>query len=95
MVFLGVVRANGAVWVPLAILFVAMFPVRLGFALSLRPILGADALWWSFPVGSVVTLAGAALYYVYGDWRRGGPMPVTPDDPHPAVEPAGGLTPVR
>lgn len=95
MVLFGTVRANGAVWAPLAILFVAMFPVRLGLALALRPALGADALWWSFPAGSLVTLAGAALYYLYGDWRSGGPQPVTPDDKQPAVEPTGGLTPVR
>ena len=96
MVLFGTVRANGAVWVPLAILFVAMFPVRLGLALALRPALGADALWWSFPAGSLVTLAGASLYYIYGNWRRGGPeMPVTSDDHQPAVEPAGGLTPMR
>ena len=96
MVLFGTVRANGAVWVPLAILFVAMFPVRLGLALALRPALGADALWWSFPAGSLVTLAGASLYYIYGNWRRGGPeMPATSDDHQPAVEPAGGLTPMR
>jgi putative MATE family efflux protein len=96
MVLFGTVRANGAVWAPLVILFVAMFPVRLGLALALRPTLGADALWWSFPAGSIVTLAGAALYYRYGAWRRGGPdLPATPDDRQPVVEPAGGLTPVR
>jgi Na+-driven multidrug efflux pump len=48
-----------------------MFPVRLGLALSLRPMLGVDALWWSFPAGSLATLVGAALYYRYGPWRRG------------------------
>ncbi len=86
MVLFGTVRANGAVWGPLAILFVAMFPVRLGFALMMRPLLGADALWWSFPLGSAVTMLGAGLYYRYGPWRRGrlvtppaaGPAPTAP-----------------
>ena len=64
-------RANGAVLGPLAILFIAMFPVRLGFAFALRPWLGADALWWSFPIGSVATVALAALYYLHGGWRSG------------------------
>ncbi|MBX9813699.1 MAG: MATE family efflux transporter [Proteobacteria bacterium SG_bin5] len=70
MVFFGVVRANGAVLGPLVILLVAMFPVRLGFAIALRPLLGVDALWWSFPVGSLVTVALAGLFYAYGPWRR-------------------------
>ena len=69
MVFFGVVRANGAVLGPLIILLVAMFPVRLGFALALRPVLGVDALWWSFPLGSTVTLLLAGLFYTYGPWR--------------------------
>ena len=71
MVLFGVVRANGAVWGPLAILFIAMFPVRLGIAFAMTPVLGVDALWWSFPAGSGATLAMAALYYRYADWRKG------------------------
>ncbi|GGB14687.1 MATE family efflux transporter [Sphingomonas metalli] len=74
MVLFGTVRANGAVWGPLIVLFVAMFPVRLGFALAIRPLLGADALWWSFPLGSAVTTLGAWLYYRYGPWRRQRPL---------------------
>ena len=72
MVLFGVVRANGAVWGPLVILFVSMFPIRLGLATGLQPWLGADALWWSFPIGSAANLIGAALYYRYGGWRTVG-----------------------
>jgi len=88
MVLFGTVRANGAVWGPLMILFVAMFPVRLGLSLSLRPVLGADALWWSFPAGSLATLIGAALYYRYGPWRRGALRVPQPGEARSA-EPAG------
>jgi len=96
MVLFGVVRANGAVWGPLAILFVAMFPVRLGLALALRPALGADALWWSFPAGSAATVALTALYYRYGPWRQAGLL--TPGDEsetrsHADPEPAGSMAP--
>ena len=70
MVLFGVVRANGAVWGPLLILLVALFPVRLGLVALLQPVLGADALWWSFPAGSIANLVGAALYYRFGGWRR-------------------------
>jgi putative MATE family efflux protein len=69
MVLFGVVRANGAVWGPLAILFVSMFPVRIGLAVALQPWLGTDALWWSFPIGSASNVILAGLYYLYGDWR--------------------------
>lgn len=71
MVLFGVVRANGAVWGPLLILFVSMFPVRLGFASLAEPWLGSDALWWSFPIGSAANLIGAVFYYRHGGWRRG------------------------
>ena len=69
MVLFGVVRANGAVIAPLVILAVAMFPVRLGAAFALRPWLGVEALWWSFPLGSAASLLMAALYYRRGGWR--------------------------
>jgi putative MATE family efflux protein len=97
MVLFGTVRANGAVWGPLAILFTAMFPVRLGAAMLLVPVLGADALWWSFPMGSATTVVLAALYYRHGGWRKGALLP--PDDhggerSHADVEPAGTLKPV-
>lgn len=96
MVLFGTVRANGAVWGPLAILFVAMFPVRLGAAFLLRPSLGVDALWWSFPLGSGTTVLLATLYYLHGGWRKGALL--TPEGhceerSHADIEPAGVLKP--
>jgi Na+-driven multidrug efflux pump len=94
MVLFGVVRANGAVWGPLLILFVAMFPVRLGFALALAPVIGADALWWSFPLGSATNLVLAAAYYRYGPWRRGRMVvPAETDAGAMAKTSAGALEP--
>jgi Na+-driven multidrug efflux pump len=75
MVFFGTVRANGAVLGPLAILFVGMYPVRLGFAFALEPALGADAIWWSFPLGSFANVTMAALYYRSSYWRQGALVP--------------------
>ena len=71
MVFFSTVRANGAVLAPLAILIVAMYPVRIGFALAMRPVIGPDALWWSFPLGSAASCTMAWAYYRYGGWRSG------------------------
>ena len=91
MVLFSTVRANGAVMAPLLILAGTMLPVRLGFAYALVPVLGVDALWWSFPVGSAVSLALAIGYYWRGSWRRGAMLtPVVA--PHATLadgEPAG------
>ncbi|RYY11454.1 MAG: MATE family efflux transporter, partial [Alphaproteobacteria bacterium] len=88
MVLFGTVRANGAVWGPLLILFTAMFPVRLGLALVLHKTMGADALWWSFPTGSAATLLGATLYYLYGPWRK---TALLAPPPQQASQERGGL----
>jgi len=97
MVLFGTVRANGAVWGPLAILAIAMFPVRIGSALALQPWLGTDAIWWSFPLGSIATVALAAAYYLHGGWRRGAllvPERHCEERSHADIEPAGALKPV-
>lgn len=72
LVLFGVARANGAVWTPLVILTTSLFGIRLAFAYGLLPRIGTDAIWWSFPVGSVATVAMATLFYRSGRWRRGG-----------------------
>ncbi len=95
MVLFSTIRANGAVIAPLIALIVAMYPVRIGFALLAKPWLGADSLWWSFPLGSLTTLAIAAWYYLCGNWRKG--ALVVPEDceeqAHGMSEPSGRLQP--
>ena len=71
LVLFGVARANGAVFGPLIILFVTMFPVRLGLAYGLHPRFGTEAVWWSFPAGSIASAIMGVLYYRYGRWREG------------------------
>jgi putative MATE family efflux protein len=73
----GVVRANGAVWPPLIMLVLSLIPFRIGTALVFRPVIGADAIWYSFGASSAVTVILAVLYYRYGGWRsaRMGPAP--------------------
>ena len=75
LVLFGTVRANGEVIWPLIILFVAMYPVRLGFAFGART--GSASMhcgsasrrgWWrprSWPPGSTCKAAGSAA-----GWRR-------------------------
>jgi putative MATE family efflux protein len=66
----GVLRATGAVWPPLLAMIISLWFVRIPFAYALQPHWGADAIWISFPVGSVVTLSIALGYYRWGGWRR-------------------------
>ena len=69
LVLSGVVRANGAVLVPLVILTITAIPARLGVAITLLPVMGAEAIWWSFPAGAVVSLILTVAYYRWGKWR--------------------------
>ena len=71
MVLSATVRANGAVVGPLLILAVAMGPVRFGLAYALEPMIGADAIWWSFPTGSLASMLLTIGYYLHGGWRKG------------------------
>jgi putative MATE family efflux protein len=74
IVLFGTVRATGAVTPPLLILVFSILLVRTGFAYLLQPLAGQDAIWWSFAVGSVVSLALAAAYYRFGAWRTARPI---------------------
>lgn len=88
IVLFGVVRATGAVMPPLLILFVALLVVRVPFAWMLRGALGADAIWWSFPLGAIVSTVLGILYYRYGGWRQARiapPPPVTGTAPDTGV----------
>ena len=68
-VIAGIVRSTGAVIPPLIILVIALWLVRIPFAYGFVGRWGADAIWWSFPLGSVVSLTLSTLYYLFGNWR--------------------------
>ena len=70
MVLFGVVRSMGAVMAPLVILFLALWVIRIPFAKALTPYLGADAIWWSFPLGSSIACLLAIVYYRLGTWKK-------------------------
>ena len=98
MVLFSTVRANGATVPPLIILIISLYPVRIGFALLMRPIIGTDALWLSFPIGSAVSLGLAIGYYRFGRWRQESLLvPTSPEQAeehsHADGEPAGRLHP--
>jgi len=75
MVLFGVVRATGAVVMPLLILTVTLLLVRFPVAAMLEGRFGADAIWWSFPVSSALSAVLAVIYYKYGGWRSARMLP--------------------
>lgn len=70
MILSGTMRAYGAVVVPLAIMAIALFPARLGFYYLAYPVIGGNAIWWAFPIGSVTSLLLTSAYYLRGQWRQ-------------------------
>lgn len=66
----AVVRANGAMMAPAITFAITMWLMRVPFAMWMQPLLGAAAIWWSFPFGSVASALGAFIYYRWGGWRR-------------------------
>ena len=66
----GIVRATGAVIPPLIILGISMWGIRVPFAHFMTPIFGSDAIWWSFPLGTITSAILTGLYYKFGNWRK-------------------------
>jgi putative MATE family efflux protein len=70
MVLFGVVRATGAVVPPLIMLVISLWLIRVPFAYSMLDRWQADAIWWSFPLASVMSMLMAIGYYRFGGWRK-------------------------
>ena len=98
MILFGVMRANGVVIMPLLILIVTLFGVRLAFYYFGYPYLGANALWLSFPVSSGSSFLIAGLAYLHGGWRKAKLLvPVHEEECRESInaesEPAGRFAP--
>ena len=70
IVLFGTLRSYGVVLSQIAILFTALYGVRLGTYALLYPRIGPDALWYSLLVGSAVSLTLTLLVYRFGGWRK-------------------------
>jgi putative MATE family efflux protein len=66
----GVVRSTGAVIPPLIILGISMWGIRVPFTALLTPHFGVEAVWWSFPLGTITSSVLTALYFAFGGWRK-------------------------
>jgi Na+-driven multidrug efflux pump len=70
MVLSGTMRAYGVVVLPLIAMVVAMYPARLGFYTLLYPHIGAEAVWWAYPTGSITAMVLTGLAYLWDASRR-------------------------
>lgn len=70
MIYSATMRAYGAVMLPLLVMVISMYPVRFGFYHLAYPAMGAEAIWWSYPVGSGISVVLIWLVYRFVDWRR-------------------------
>lgn len=90
----GVVRSTGAVIPPLLILGIALWAIRVPFAVWLQPRFGVDAIWWSFPVSSVCAMLMSLAYYRWGRWREARMLPTPTEVAVPSEVPAQAPSPV-
>jgi len=70
MVLISIVRANGAMIMPLVFLIISAIGVRFSIGFIFHPRYGADAIWAAFVAGSVASMLLAAGYYLHGSWRK-------------------------
>ena len=68
-------RGYGVVLIPLLIMGVALYPVRLGFYFLTYPLIGPDALWLSYGFGAAIALVLTFLAYSRGGWRKSFGLP--------------------
>jgi putative MATE family efflux protein len=70
IVLFGALRAYGVIYTQLLVLFLSMYVVRLGAYALLYPRFGADALWYSFMLSSMVSMLLTMAVYFYTPWRK-------------------------
>ncbi len=70
MVLTFLVRANGAVVIPLVFLIISSVFVRFGIGFGLHPRFGADAIWWAFIGAGVTSFLLSVAYYFHGGWKK-------------------------
>lgn len=70
IVMFGTLRAFGANYAALLVLFFSMYVVRLSAYYLLYPLLGADALWYSFVLSSLTSVLLTLAVYFKLPWRR-------------------------
>lgn len=69
-VLFGAMRSAGDVMIALIVSLLSLWIVRLPFAALLTPRFGAEAIWWSYPLGTTIAFLLTAIYFATGRWKR-------------------------
>ncbi|WP_067621661.1 MATE family efflux transporter [Alicyclobacillus acidiphilus] len=69
-ILVSTVRSTGAVLFPLLISFISLWLVRIPFSYIMAAYAGIDWIWWSFPLGFLVSDILLLIYYFHGGWKR-------------------------
>lgn len=64
------IRSSGAVMLPLLILLVSIWGIRLPVAVVFTAHYGVNSVLWSYSIGSIVALFLTIAYYRFGAWRK-------------------------
>ena len=70
MVMSGTMRSYGVVILPLIIMIISQYVVRIGFYYLAYDTLGADAIWWAYNFSALVAMALTWAAYRHGPWRK-------------------------
>ncbi len=71
MVLASVVRANGAVIMPMIMMLISIIGVRFSVGFGFYEAYGADAIWAAFITASFIAVLMQVAYYRFGNWRGG------------------------
>ncbi|MDY6800115.1 MAG: MATE family efflux transporter [Bacteroidota bacterium] len=66
----GVMRGAGDTIIPMFTSLISLWVVRIPGALILSKYLGEKGIWWAIPIGWMIGLLLAYIYYLTGNWKK-------------------------
>jgi putative MATE family efflux protein len=66
----GVLRGAGATLIPMITTILSLWAIRIPGAYLLSEKIGATGIWWSIPLGWLMGLVMAYVYYLTGKWKN-------------------------
>ncbi|OHD54322.1 MAG: hypothetical protein A2Y33_01340 [Spirochaetes bacterium GWF1_51_8] len=89
----SVTRGAGATIVPMFISLATLWLFRVPFAIWLSSLIGADGIWWAFPLGWSFGAVAMLVYYLTGLWKKKpfAAIPEFPIPPYPGSVPENSV----
>ncbi|MGM0406803.1 MAG: MATE family efflux transporter [Bacteroidota bacterium] len=66
----GVMRGAGDTIIPMFTTLISLWVIRIPGALILSKHFGEKGIWWAIPIGWVIGLILAYIYYLTGNWKK-------------------------